>query len=206
MPFLQVIGKSRVKRDVTFCLTGFRWPVLARRPAFGDCNLCLFPEHVTPSKSKQFRKAQCRCRTGQHQNAVQDVWQRNKGEKMTVAELMHHNFDEIFIELDPVKREAMMRNAYTEDCVWIHPGGRLVGIAAINEAASEIRKRIPEYRYTVVGDIHTMHNVGMCRWGSGLPDQPFRYTGTDVLEERNGRVAVFYTFIDSGTPPVSSTE
>ena len=26
---------------------------------------------------------------------------------MTAAELMHHNFDEIFIELDPVKREAM---------------------------------------------------------------------------------------------------
>src|SRR5258708_5073340 len=134
-------------------------------------------------------------------------WQgENQEEKMTVAELMHHNFDEIFIELDPVKREAMMRNAYTEDSVWIHPGGRLVGIAAINEAASEIRKRIPEYRYKVVGDIQTMHNVGMCRWGSGLPDQPFRYTGTDVLEERDGRVAVFYTFIDSGTPPVSSTE
>jgi hypothetical protein len=44
---------------------------------------------------------------------------RNNGEKMTVAELMHRNFDEIFIELDPVKREAMMRNAYTEDCVAI---------------------------------------------------------------------------------------
>jgi hypothetical protein len=58
---------------------------------------------------------------------------------MTAAELMHHNFDEIFIELDPVKREAMMRDAYTEDCVWIHPGGRLVGIAAVNQAASEIR-------------------------------------------------------------------
>lgn len=103
---------------------------------------------------------------------------RNKGEKMTAAELMHHNFDEIFIELDPVKREAMMRNAYTEDCVWIHPGGRLVGIAAINEAASEIRKRIPEYRCTVVGDIHTMHNVGMCRWGerTSWPTVPlYRY-------------------------------
>lgn len=118
----------------------------------------------------------------------------DKGEKMTAAELMHHNFDEIFIELDPVKREAMMRDAYTDDSVWIHPGGRLVGIAAINEAASELRKRIPEYRYKVVGDIRTMHNVGMCRWGSGLPDQPFRYTGTDVLEERDGRVAVFYTY------------
>jgi hypothetical protein len=143
---------------------------------------------------------------GKLKGKIVTLAKRNKGEKMTVAELMHHNFDEIFIELDPVKREAMMRNTYREDSVWIHPGGRLVGIAAINEAASEIRKRIPEYRYTVVGDIHTMHNVGMCRWGSGLPDQPFRYTGTDVLEERDGRVAVFYTFIDSGTPPVSSTE
>jgi SnoaL-like domain len=125
------------------------------------------------------------------------------GGNMTVAELMRNNFDAIFIELNPVKREAMMREAYTEDCVWIHPGGRLVGIAAINEAASEIRKRIPEYRYTVVGDIQTMHTVGICRWGSGLPGQPFRYTGTDVVEERDGRVAIFYTFIDSGTPPVS---
>src|ERR1700737_706861 len=94
---------------------------------------------------------------------------RNKGEKMTAAELMHHNFDEIFIELDPVKREAMMRNAYTEDCVWIHPGGRLVGIAAANGAASEIGHRIPEYRYTVVGDIHTMQNGGLCGGGGGLP-------------------------------------
>jgi hypothetical protein len=105
---------------------------------------------------------------GKLKGKIATLAKRNKGEKMTVTELMHHNFDEIFIEIDPEKREAMMRNAYTEDCVWIHPGGRLVGIAANNEAASESRKRIPEYRYTVVGDIHTMHNVGMCRWGSGL--------------------------------------
>ena len=125
---------------------------------------------------------------------------------MTVPELLRPNFDEIFIELDPVKRESMMRDAYTEDCVWIHPGGRLVGIAAINKAASEIRKSIPEYRYAVIGDIQTMHNVGMCRWGSGRPGQPYRYTGTDVLEARDGRVAVFYTFIDSGTAPVTAAE
>ena len=125
---------------------------------------------------------------------------------MTVAELMRNNFDAIFIERNPAKREAMMREVYTEDCVWVHPGGRFVGIAAINEAASEVRKNIPEYRYTVLGDIQTMHTVGICRWGSGLPGQPFRYTGTDVVEERGGRVAVFYTFIDSGTPPVSSPE
>src|ERR1700722_18997107 len=85
--------------------------------------------------------------SGKLKGKIVTLANRNKGEKMTAAELMRHNFDEIFIELDPVKREAMMRKAYTEDCVWIHPGGRLVGIAAVNEAASEIRKRIPDYRY-----------------------------------------------------------
>jgi hypothetical protein len=125
---------------------------------------------------------------------------------MTISELMRHNFDRIFIELDPIKREAMMREVYTEDCVWIHPGGRLVGIKAINASVSEIRKLIPEYRYTVVGDIQTMHTVGMCRWESGLPGEPFRYAGTDVVESHEGRVAIFYTFIDSGTPPVSTKD
>jgi hypothetical protein len=117
---------------------------------------------------------------------------------------MRHNFDRIFIELDPVKREAMIREVYTEDCVWTHPGGRIVGIKALNEAVTEIRERISEYRYAVVGDIQTMHTVGMCRWGSGIPGEPFRYAGTDVVEARDGRVAVFYTFIESGTPPVST--
>src|SRR6201987_4636050 len=100
---------------------------------------------------------------GKLKGKIVTLAKRRGGEKMTAAELMHNNFDKIFIELDPVKREAMMRNAYTEDCVWIHPGGRLVGIAAVNEAASEIRKHIPDYRYKVVGDIRTMHKVGMCR-------------------------------------------
>jgi hypothetical protein len=70
----------------------------------------------------------------------------------------------------------------------------------INEAASEIRKHFPEYRYTVIGEIQTMHNVATCRWGSGLPGQPFHYTGTDFIEERDGRVTRLYTFIDRGNP------
>src|ERR1700722_16206898 len=53
---------------------------------------------------------------------VRDPAKRSMEKKMTVPELLRHNFDEIFIELDPVKRESMMRDAYTEDCVWIHPG------------------------------------------------------------------------------------
>jgi len=114
----------------------------------------------------------------------------------TPSELLMRNFDQIFIELDPVRRAALLAESYTEDCLWIHPGGRVVGRDGINEAASEIRRHFPEYRYTVTNEIQTMHNVATCRWGSGMPGQPFHYTGTDFLEERDGRVSRLYTFID----------
>ena len=106
----------------------------------------------------------------------------------TPSELLMRNFNKIFIELDPLKRAALLAESYNEDCLWIHPGGRIVGREGINEAATEIRKHFPEYRYTVTGEIQIMHNVATCRWGSGMPGQPFHYTGTDFLEERDGRL------------------
>jgi hypothetical protein len=90
----------------------------------------------------------------------------------------------------------MLAESYTEDYLWIHPGGRILGREGINEAASEIRKRFSEYRYTVTSEIQVMHNVATCRLGSGMPGQPFHYTGTDFREERDGRVSRLYTFID----------
>jgi ketosteroid isomerase-like protein len=114
----------------------------------------------------------------------------------TPSKLLMRNFDEIFIELDPVKRLAMLKESYAEDCLWIHPGGRTIGPEGINEGATEIRKHFPHYRYKVTGDIQTVHNVATCRWGSGMPGQPFHYTGTDFIEERDGRVSRLYTFID----------
>ena len=114
----------------------------------------------------------------------------------TPSELLMRNFNEIFIELDPVKRLTLLKESFTDDCLWVHPGGRIVGREGINEAATEIRKHFPQYRYTVTSEVQTMHNVATCRWGSGMPGQPFHYTGTDFLEERDGRVARLYTFID----------
>ena len=111
-------------------------------------------------------------------------------------ELLRHPLEQIFSEPDFTKREAMMRDAYAENSVWLHPGGRLVGIDAIRSAAEEIRENFIGYRYYVVSDMQAMHNVAMCRWGSSIPGEQFHYTGTDDLEERDGRVQIFYTFID----------
>ena len=116
--------------------------------------------------------------------------------KATSSELLMPNFKKIFIELGALKRAPLLPESYTEDCLWIHPGGRIVGQDGINEAATEIRNHFRDYRYTVTSEIQTMHNVATCRWGSGMTGQPFHYTGTDFLEERDGRVSRLYTFID----------
>jgi hypothetical protein len=54
--------------------------------------------------------------------------------KATSSELLMRNFNDIFIELDAVKRAALLGESYTEDCVWVHPGGR---ISVMNEAFGE---------------------------------------------------------------------
>jgi len=43
----------------------------------------------------------------------------------TPSELLMRNFNQIFIDLDPFRRAALLAESYTEDCLWIHPGGRV---------------------------------------------------------------------------------
>ena len=87
-----------------------------------------------------------------------------------------------------------------------HFYGRLVGVDAINGAADEIRQNFFGYRNFVVGEIQEMQNVALCRWGSGIPGEAFKYSGTDLLEERDGPMTIFYTFIDGHSPMSFSTE
>ena len=51
---------------------------------------------------------------------------------MTATDLLRHTLQDIFSQPDSAERENMMRDVYAEDCVWLHPGGRLAGINAIN--------------------------------------------------------------------------
>jgi hypothetical protein len=80
---------------------------------------------------------------------------------MNATELLMRNFNEIFIELDFAKRGTLLAECYNEDCLWTHPGGRIVGRDGINEAATEIRKHFPDYRYTVTSK-NTMAGCRAC--------------------------------------------
>ena len=127
---------------------------------------------------------------------------------MTVTELMHHNFDEIFIELDPVKREAMMLNSYTEDCVWIHPGwppGRHCG-----RSMRQRRKFVSASRNTVKQGGWRYSHDAQCRdVPLGAADFLANRSAIPVRTFWRNATAVLLCFTPSsivGTPPVSSRE
>ena len=63
--------------------------------------------------------------------------------KATSSELLMRNFNEIFIELDALKRAALLAESYTEDCLWIHPGGRIVGREGINRSGYRDSQTLP---------------------------------------------------------------
>src|ERR1044072_4104166 len=115
----------------------------------------------------------------------------------TSSELLMRNFNEIFIELDPIKRATLLAEYCAYDCLWVHPGDRIVGREGINEAAAEIRKHFPEYRYTVTSEIQTMHNVATCRWEVGC--QVSRFT----TQERTSWRSAMATFQDAQPREIS---
>ena len=65
--------------------------------------------------------------------------------------------------------------------------------ARVNEATTRDSQTLPAISlHGSPVEIQTMHNVATCRWGSEMPGQPFHYTGTDFLEECDGRVSRLY--------------
>src|ERR1039458_310153 len=49
VPFPQVIGEGRVQGNVAFRLAALGWSVLSPRPAFGNRDPRLVPEHICPA-------------------------------------------------------------------------------------------------------------------------------------------------------------
>ena len=116
--------------------------------------------------------------------------------KVTSSELLMRNFNEIFIELDPLKRAALFAESSPKIAFGFIPAVALwaarVSMKRLQRFANTSQSTATRSRVK----IQIMHNVATCRWGSGMPGQPFHYTGTDFLEERDGRVSRLYTFIE----------
>ena len=114
-----------------------------------------------------------------------------------IHELLYRNLQEVFGEGDPVRRRVAVDELYSEDCELYVPPGRLVGRAAVDKFAGDLRATHPHFVYTPHGQPQSLHNAGRLAWGSGPPGEAPDYTGLDVIIVRDGRIAALYVFLDS---------
>ena len=116
-----------------------------------------------------------------------------------IETLLNRNLPEVFGEGDPARRRAAIQELYTEDCVLYVPPGTLVGHAALDKFAGDLRATHPDFVYTPHGAPQVLHNAGRLAWGSGPKGKAAAYTGVDFIIARDGKIAALYVFLDS--PP-----
>jgi hypothetical protein len=113
-----------------------------------------------------------------------------------VIELLYRNLQEVFGEGDAARRGAAIEEFYTDDCVLHVPDGVLVGHAALDKFAGELRATHPQFVYTPRGQAQALHNGGILAWGSGPKGEPPEYTGLDVVIVRESKIAELYVFLN----------
>jgi hypothetical protein len=131
---------------------------------------------------------------------LEDAESRVADDAKLIATLLERNIAEVFGENDPELRMAVIREIYAEDAVVHAPVGTIVGRAALDKFAGDLRRMHPHYVYTPFGAPHVLHDSARLAWGSGPKNEPPRYTGEDFILVRNGKIAALYIYLDS--PPV----
>jgi hypothetical protein len=114
-----------------------------------------------------------------------------------IHELLYRNLQEVFGEGDAERRRVAIEELYTEDCVVYVPPGVIVGRAALDKFAGDLRATHPHFAYTPHGAPQALHNGGRLAWGSGPRGEKPDYTGLDVIIVRDQKIAALYVFLDS---------
>src|ERR1700722_4384118 len=115
-----------------------------------------------------------------------------------VKNLMKQNLLGVFSEHDAEKRRSLIAKIWDTKGIFIDPHGRYVGHTAINDAAEQLQHRFPDFAFLELTDGDAYGGVGRLPWGFGLPGEPRKITGIDVLvASDDGRITALYTFVDA---------
>ena len=115
----------------------------------------------------------------------------------TVSTLLLRNLDDVFGEIDPVRRRSAVDEIFHEDAVFFEPGGGVYrGRDEIERIAGVIKARHPEFRYQPLSPPEETGDGGRVRWVSGAPGKAPEYGGTDFIIARDGKIAAVYLFFD----------
>ena len=115
----------------------------------------------------------------------------------TISTLLLRNLEDVFGEIDPVRRRAAIDEIFHEDALFYDPNrGIYRGHDEIDRIAGVIKAMHPDFKYQPLAEPEEVGDSGRVRWVSGSPGKPPAYAGTDFIIARNGKIAAVYLFFD----------
>jgi hypothetical protein len=114
----------------------------------------------------------------------------------TASALLLRNLDDVFGEIDPVRRRTAIDEIFHEDAVFYEPGGAYHGRDEIDRIAGVIKADHPDFRYQPLSPPEETGDSARVRWVSGTPGKQSAYAGTDFIIVRDGKIAAVYLFFD----------
>ena len=112
-----------------------------------------------------------------------------------VAELLTRMHEEVFAVSDPARRRDAIAVLFTDDCLFSDPHGTHIGRDALAQAVTDLLARFPGFRFTL-GLRQSLQDAGRQQWFFGLPGEPPKISGLDVVVLSNGKIRALYTFLD----------
>ena len=119
----------------------------------------------------------------------------------SISTLLLRNLDDVFGEIDPVRRRKAVDEIFHEDAVFYEPHGTYRGRDEIHRIAGVIKATHPDFRYQPIVPPEELGNGGRVQWVSGRPGEAPEYAGTDFIIARDGRIAAVYLFFDKLPAP-----
>ena len=115
----------------------------------------------------------------------------------TISTLLLRNLEDVFGEVDPVRRRAAIDEIFHEEAVFYDPNrGIYRGRDEIDRIAGVIKATHPDFKYQPLSEPEEVGDSGRVRWVSGIPGKTPAYAGTDFIIARNGKIAALYLFFD----------
>ena len=115
----------------------------------------------------------------------------------SISTLLTRNLHQVFGEIDPARRRAVMDEIYNEDVVFYDPrGGVFRGRGEIDRIAGAIKATHPDFQYQPITEPEEVGDGGRVQWVSGRPGEAPAYAGTDFIIARDGRISAIYLFFD----------
>jgi hypothetical protein len=115
---------------------------------------------------------------------------------MTDANMIAHNYIDLWNEKTPSRRRAMLSQHWTSDATYVDPLMHGDGHDAVDALIAGIQQRFPDFSFKLIGEANGFGDNVRFSWSLGPEggDPPIK--GTDFASLREGRIRSITGFLD----------